>query len=160
MSDPASALNALRTACRSLILATAAADGTPDASYAPFAIADDGSLLILVSGLARHTTNLRRSGRASAMVIEDEQATSQPYARRRVTYACRVEPVAPASQAWEDGVNALERRHGGVVTMLRGLRDFELLRLIPESGVLVLGFGRAWQLGGPGCSTLDPLGPR
>lgn len=160
MSEPAAALAALRTTCHSAILATVGADGAPDASYAPWAEegGPDGALLVLVSRLARHTANLLHARCASVMLIEDESAARQIFARRRATYACRVEPVARDTAPWDTGVAALQRRHGDVVTTLRGLQDFQLLRLVPESGSLVLGFGRAWRLGGPGCATIETVG--
>jgi putative heme iron utilization protein len=160
MSDPAAAPAELRHHCHSAILATTGADGAPDASYAPFVESgeNDGAILILVSGLARHTGNLLRTGRASALLIEDEAASGQIFGRRRATYACRVEPVARDSAAWTTGITAMQARHGAVVTMLRDLPDFQLLRLVPESGTLVLGFGKAWRLSGPGCTTLEPIG--
>ena len=141
------------------MLATADADGVPDASYAPFVDAGghDGALLILVSGLARHTANLLQRRRVSVMLIEDESAAGQIFGRRRVTYACRVEPVVRDSAAWKSGLDALQARHGAVVTMLRDLKDFQLLRLVPEGGSLVLGFGKAWRLGGPGCATVEAM---
>jgi len=157
--DPLEALRALRADCRSAVLATTGEDGAPEASYAPFA--DDGAragaMLVLVSGLARHTAHLVRSGRASAMLIEDESSAAQIFGRRRAAFACRVEVIARDTDGWVAGVAALEARHGSVVTMLRDLKDFQLLRLVPESGTLVLGFGRAWRLSGPGCATLEPL---
>jgi hypothetical protein len=160
VTAPAADLSSLRANCRSLILATTGADGAPDASYAPFAEAGgpDGALLVLVSGLARHTGNLVRTGRASVMLIEDEANAGQIFGRRRITYACRVEPVQRDGAVWKAGVDALQARHGGLVTMLRDLQDFQLLRLVPESGTLVLGFGKAWRLTGPGCAEITPIG--
>ena len=54
-----------------LQLATQDASGIPNASYAPFALADDG-FYILVSELARHGTNLKASNILSVMLVEDE----------------------------------------------------------------------------------------
>ena len=147
--------------CRSALLATVDPEGSPDASYAPFAEsgASDGALLIAVSTLARHTANLVRTRRAAVLLIEDESASSQIYARRRATLECRIEIVERGTAAWRSGFDALQARHGAPVQMLRGLSDFQLLRLVPERGTLVLGFGRAWRLGGPGCIELEPIGP-
>lgn len=160
-TDPTAALAALRETCRSIVLATVAADGVPDASYAPYVVepGSTGALLILVSRLARHTTNLLQSRTGSAMLIEDESATGQIFARRRITLSCRVEPIERRTAAWTSGLAALEARHGAIVATLRDLADFELLRLVPERGTLVLGFGRAFRLGGPGCTELVPIGP-
>lgn len=160
MNTPTEALTHLRSNCRSLLLATVGAEGAPDASYAPFAEDEGGAFLILVSGLARHTGNLLRSGQASALLIDDEATTGQIFARRRVTYLCSVDTVARDSTAWRTGLEALQRRHGAVIATLRDLSDFQLLRLVPKHGMLVLGFGQAWRLTGPACTELQPVGPR
>ncbi len=54
-----------------LQLATQNKAGVPNASYAPFALADDG-FYILVSELARHGVNLKESSMVSVMLLEDE----------------------------------------------------------------------------------------
>lgn len=160
--DPATALAALRRECRTAILATVDTDAQPDASYTPFVddAATAGAVLILVSGLARHTANMLRSRRASVMLILDESGAAQVFARRRATFLCRVEEIARGSPTWASGVDALQARHGAVVAMVRELGDFQLLRLVPESGTLVLGFGRAFRLTGPGCEEIEPIRPR
>ncbi|WP_379969111.1 pyridoxamine 5'-phosphate oxidase family protein [Epilithonimonas sp. UC225_85] len=47
---------------QSLILATVDAEGTPNASYAPF-VEIDNKFYILVSFMAKHTKNLRKAER-------------------------------------------------------------------------------------------------
>ncbi len=155
------ALAHLRTTCRSAVLASVNPDGSPDASYAPVAESDldDGAFLIVVSELARHTGNLVRTRRVSALLIEDEASAGQIFARRRATFECRIEIVERGSAAWRRGFETLEARHGAAVKMLRELSDFQLLRLVPERGTLVLGFGRAWRLSGPRCDALEAIGP-
>ena len=160
--DPTAALDALRRECRTVILATVDAEAHPDASYAPFALEDGpaGALLLIVSGLARHTANLLGSRRASAMLIQDEAGAGQVFARRRATFACRVEAIARDTARWSAGIEALQARHGAVIGLVRDLGDFQLLRLVPEAGTLVLGFGKAFRLTGPGCRTIEPVGPK
>ena len=76
-----------------LQLATQDADGVPNASYAPFALADDG-FYILVSELARHGTNLQASDKLSVMLVEDESESKSVFARKRLTFDATAEVVA------------------------------------------------------------------
>lgn len=64
----------------SVTLATVDAEGTPNASYAPF-VQIGNKFYVLVSFMAKHTKNLSESRKVSAMFIEDESATKQVYAR-------------------------------------------------------------------------------
>ena len=79
---------AFRDAFRTLHLATTAADGTPSASYAPFALSDAGHPQIFVSELAAHTANLQRGTTISALLIEAEQDAAHLFARKRLTLTC------------------------------------------------------------------------
>lgn len=146
---PAEAFAGLRARARSVQLATVDASGAPLASYAPFAFDADGALLIFVSELARHTRDLQAVPRCGAMLIDDEAASHEIFARLRASYECRVETVARDDPAFEAELARLRERQGKMIELLRTLRDFTLFRLVPESGLFVMGFGRAYRLGGP-----------
>jgi putative heme iron utilization protein len=137
----------LINARRSLQLATLCEDGSPYASYAPYAVGDD-CLYVLVSDIAVHGLNLARDGRASVLVIEDEDGAGELFARIRVNYRVRAEQIAPDSKAWHDGVARLADRHGERPRKLSELADFRLFRLTPLGGRYVKGFGRAYDLAG------------
>ena len=145
--DPAETLAELRAKVASVQLATVDADGAPHAGYAPHAF-DGAALVVLVSRLSVHTRDLLATGRCAAMLIEDEGDAAKLFARTRASYACRAERVARDAEAWAPLVALLRERHGKMIDLLEGLPDFELFRLVPESGQFVMGFGRAFRLAG------------
>ena len=112
-----------------LQLATQDADGVPNASYAPFALADDG-FYILVSELARHGTNLQASDKLSVMLVEDESESKSVFARKRLTFDATAEVVARDSDTFTKGVAALSARFGEMIDNLAALKDFNLFLIM------------------------------
>lgn len=140
---------AFRDRCRTVVLATADADGRPEASVTPYALDEAGHLLVFVSELARHTGNLLANPRASALFAADEADTRNPFARRRLVLGCRAEEIARDSTEGADALARLRARHGPTLDTLAALPDFHLFRLVVERGSYVRGFGNAWALRGP-----------
>ena len=140
---------------QSLILGTADAEGEPDASYAPAVIDEDRNLYIYISGLSRHTGNIRATGRASALIIEDESLAGQLFARMRVTYACRAECIERGSSTWEAQMSDFTDKFGRLMHHLKTMEDFDLFKLVPQEGRLVTGFGRAFDLSGPRMEVIE-----
>ncbi|CAM3391459.1 heme utilization protein HutZ [Shewanella violacea] len=131
----------------SLQLATKNAAGVPNASYAPFALADDG-FYILVSELARHGTNLKESSEVSVMLVEDESEAKTIFARKRLTFDAHASIVDRDTQVFTKGVAALSARFGEMIDNLSVLKDFNLFKLTPHHGLYVKGFGQAFSLTG------------
>lgn len=127
---------------RTIMLATVDADGQPNASYAPY-VEQSGAFYILVSGLARHTGNLLETGRCHAMFIADESSTVNPFARKRLSYACMVQEMDRQDPRSEMVLDAMVERFGQTMHMLRSLPDFRLMQLLPGEGTWVRGFGQA-----------------
>ena len=148
---------ALLASVRSLILATVAADGEPLASVAPFVRAADGSLLIAVSGLAAHAAQIAANPAVSVMLIEDESTSRQIFARTRLTLRCRAEALTDAGRT--QTFAALRGRFGEIAGVLEGLPDFLAVRLVPLSGVFVMGFGAAFRVASPDLTDLRPIRP-
>lgn len=96
----------------SLILATTNADGSPLTSYAPFIVDEQRRFYIFTSQLAAHTANLQRAGQASVMLIEDEAAATQIFARQRVTFQCRASLIPRDSEEGEQVLTHYEARFG------------------------------------------------
>ena len=111
--------------CNSLMLASLDDVGDPFASYAPFAVGDD-CLYVLISEIAIHATNLTQNPRASVLVVEDEGAADNLFARLRVQYKVDAEIVPHDSEAWRLGVDTLAARHGDRIHNLSELGDFKL----------------------------------
>lgn len=147
----------LRSLTRTLILATADKTGLPEASTTAFIQDESGDYFILVSQLARHTGNLQVRPQASVMLVEDEAASSQLFARRRIQLQCEATLVstekAPAI------IDQFRKEHGKIIELLSSLPDFVLFRLHPTHGQFVMGFGQAYTLDGPDLGTLRPIRP-
>mgnify|MGYP000861037393 CR=1 FL=1 len=147
----------LATQSRTVMLGTAAPDGEPAAAVAAAVVDAHGAFVIQVSGLAAHARHLSANPRASVLLAEDEAVAAHPLARRRLTFSCRVEAVRSGSEEHRALLAALRARFGEVVDVMAGLPDFRLLRLVPERGRLVLGFGEAYTVEAAGWHRADAL---
>lgn len=143
---------------RSLILATTNPDGSPLTSYAPFIVNEQQQFYIFTSQLAAHTANLQRTGQASIMLIEDEAATGQIFARQRVIFQCHAGVIPRDSEEGEVALADYEARFGNMVGLLKSLPDFQLFKLQPQSGSLVVGFAQAYTLSGDRFEIISPRG--
>ncbi|MEM8504698.1 MAG: pyridoxamine 5'-phosphate oxidase family protein [Cyanobacteria bacterium P01_D01_bin.1] len=130
----------------SVILGTASADAQPQASYAPCVIDEAKNIYIFVSGLSAHTQNLTKSGKASALFIEDESQTTQMFARKRLNYDCTAALVERDSEQWRAIAQKFETKFGNIIELLRDLPDFRIFQLRPSAGRFVLGFGKAYDI--------------
>jgi putative heme iron utilization protein len=141
-----------------LILATSNPDGSSLTSYAPFIVNEQRQFTIFTSQLAAHTANLQRTGQASVMLIEDEAAATQIFARRRLTFQCRASLIPRDSDEGETVLAQYEARFGKMVGLLKSLPDFQLFQLQPQSGTLVIGFAQAYTLSGEQFEIITPRG--
>lgn len=139
----------LRERIRSVLLATVGAEGGPHASYAPCLCDESDRIYVYVSSLAAHTRNLEHTPKASLLFIEDEAASANLFARRRLNLDCRVDTIPREAPSWSTTLDRMSERHGKIIATLRGLSDFRLLALTPERGSYVRRFGQAYRLHGP-----------
>lgn len=130
---------------QSAFIASLNKDGLPHASYAPFVYFDD-DLYILISGLAAHTQYLIAHPHLSLMVVADESASDEVFARLRVSYDMVSEVIPRESDTWHQGIEHLHGRFGERIVQLSQLGDFVLFKLSPKAGRFVKGFGRAYEL--------------
>lgn len=156
---PAEELGQLLERARTLHLATLDADGLPAISYAPFVRDESGDFYIFVSRLAEHTRELLQQPQVAVMLIADEQDARQIFARTRASYRCEAVRVAREAKGYEQMLDAMQERFGEVMGLLRSLGDFVLIRLRPQAGRFVMGFGQAFVLAGTGLQELQPIGP-
>ena len=117
--------------------------GAPCVSMVPYAIAPDGSgMLIHVSRLASHTRDMRADARVSLLVMQELEAGASALALPRASIQGTAQEVAadapelPAlSAAYLDRFPNAEQ--------LFGFADFSLFRIQPESVRFVAGFAQA-----------------
>lgn len=150
--DPASVLESLKKNTQSAVLSTLGDNGEPHTGYTPFIFDTDADtehhLIIFVSQLALHTRDLLSTGKVSAMLIADESASEQIFARTRVSYQCKAEVIPSEDVRYEALLDAMQHTHGKMIGLLRTLPDFVLFRLKPSHGQFVMGFGQAFKLTG------------
>jgi putative heme iron utilization protein len=139
---------AFRAGCTSVILATSALDGIPDAGYAPCILDDQLRCHVLISRLAQHTTNLLAHPVASLMWIEATDTAKNPFARRRLVMRCGAMAVEPGSTDRDTVIGKMQRTHGNTVSLLAKLDDFILFRFEALTGNYVRGFAQAWAVEG------------
>ncbi len=139
-------------------LATADEEGAPLVSYLPVAVDGCERFLFFPSDLSQHTPNLKKRGRASLMLIEDESKTEHLFARHRATFTGRVELIARESGGWNTASAIYGNRFGKFFEMLIGLKDFHMFALYPEDIRIVIGFGAAFQVTGTNWDNYSLLG--
>jgi putative heme iron utilization protein len=134
---------ALLESCHSLQLATVDEKGLPHISYAPF-IRQREHFFIFVSQLAGHTKHLQLKPNASIMVIQDETASRNLFARERCILNVLVEAVA--SDVTASILDQMEIELGKTIGLLRALPDFVLYRLTSAQARYVAGFGKTYEV--------------
>lgn len=100
----------------------------------------DGTPLALLSGLAAHTRALQLDPRAGLMIADDPaKGDAMTHARLSILAHAQLAPADPDRRArW------LARDPKATVYI--DLPDFRFWRLVPVSGLLNAGFGRAFRL--------------
>lgn len=141
---------------QSLILSTVSVEGQPHASYSPFVRGSDRAFYIFVSGLSTHTQNLKAVPKAAILLIEDETQARQIFARQRLMYDCTVQLIERHDPNWTIWVDQFKANFGNLIDMLRQLPDFQIFRLIPQSGRFVIGFGAAYEVDSSNIERLMP----
>ncbi len=147
--------NAFPQQFRSIVLSTTTAEGQPHASYAPFVMDAQKNIYVFVSGLSAHTANLKSQGQASVLLIEDESKTEQIFARRRLVYDCTAQVIARDNPQWDSITTQFAERFGNIIDVLKGLNDFDVIQLSPQSGQFVVGFGAAYRISGENLDQLE-----
>lgn len=119
-------------------LATIGEGGYPYASLVGVAPLPDGSPVLLLSDLARHTLNIRRDRKVSLLLAQKTQG--DPLAAARLTVMGRIE---------EQDKNAVRARYLArhpEASKYVGFADFGFWRIAIESGHLVATFGKIVSL--------------
>ena len=104
------------------------------------------------------TASISTPEAACEPLLATSTSTTQPLARRRLTFACAAESVARDSAAHAALVAAFRTQFGGAIDLLAGLPDFQLVRLTPLRGRVVVGFGAAFAVDPHDWTQLTPVG--
>ncbi|MBT5486723.1 MAG: HugZ family protein [Deltaproteobacteria bacterium] len=144
----------------SLQLSTIGENGRPESSYAPFVADQNNQFYIYISALASHTKNLLHDSRAGIMFIEPEEQAENIFARKRLTFNCDAENLVRESQDWVRIMSLFDDIAGELMQTLRMLSDFQMIRLKPNSGLFVKGFGKAYEISGEKMDQLSHVNPQ
>lgn len=138
-------LRALLSEERILVLGVVV-DGEPLTGLLPYAVDSQGpALLVHVSSLARHAEGLREGGRFAALIRRPDDPAADPLQLERANLQGEVMPL-PRGGAGYEAARAIYLRRFPGAAMTFGLGDFTLIRLRPDRGRLVTGFGGAINL--------------
>lgn len=135
-----------RAQFKTVLMATISDQNEADASYAPFILDKQSRTCIFVSALAKHTQNLINKPQAALLWIEDEQDTTNIFARKRLTLDCSAAIIARDTAEWETLLTQFEQSHGETIALLKTLQDFQLFRFQAHKGLFVRGFGEAYSV--------------
>jgi putative heme iron utilization protein len=94
------------------------------------------------------------------MFIESEEQAENIFARKRLTFDCDAEIVVRETQDWMRIMSLFDDIDGELMQTLRMLADFQLIRLKPNSGLFVKGFGKAYEISGEKMDQLSHVNPR
>jgi len=145
----AQALESLRSlvATERVLTAAVVVDGEPVAALLPYAVASDGSALVVqVSGLARHAAGMRSGATIGVLVHAAATSDRDPTALPRLSMQAVVEEPERGSAAFVDAATRLVERFPIVATTL-ALGDFRVCLLKLGRGRYVEGFARAVNVG-------------
>lgn len=115
--------------------------GDPYCSLVNVASFSDGSPILLISRLARHTQNILKDSRVSLML--EERGEGDPLEGARIMLAGRAEQAASGEEA------RLRRRYLAAHPSAEAFvdfKDFAFFRIKPSAAHLVAGFGRIVDL--------------
>jgi len=131
---------------QTLVMASITPEGEPHASTAPY-IRIENNFYILISTVAQHGRNLLASEKVSLLFVEDESQCIQPFARKRVTIEASVSELDRDNETYSQVIDRLCAHFDpDLVTSLSNMGDFHLFELTPQSGSIVMGFGKAYRL--------------
>jgi putative heme iron utilization protein len=111
--------------------------GTPYGSVTPYALDDAGAPILLLSGLAAHTHNLRADPRAG-LFIGDKSAAADPQAGARLSLMGRMTPL-PDAETPDARTRYLARWPQSAQSL--ALPDFGFWRFNAEEARFIAGFG-------------------
>ena len=130
-----------------LIALGVVADGEPIVGLTPYAVADDrASLFVQASRLAHHSRGLVAGAPWSGMIHEPDSPDTDPLQVPRLQFQGIVDPLRGDRPEFRAAARAFLGRFPQAAMTLQ-LPDFTLHRLEIREGRMVLGFGRAVNLG-------------
>lgn len=139
------AIDKLHDSVLTIVLSTLNSNGEPETSYSPYAF-DGENYFVLTSDLAPHSQNMKQNSKISFILIEDETNAKYLYDRTRLSYHAETQIVNKESEEFKQVIDILKDRAGKMVDLLVTFPDFNLFKITPSHGRLILGFGEAYLI--------------
>jgi putative heme iron utilization protein len=122
-------------------------DGTPHVSFVTLVSQKNGTAVLLLSDLARHTANIGRDKRASLLVLAGNNNNAEksvgsgndPLAEARITAHGTIEHYS--TNQYEIGKALFVKHHPASIQYI-DFQDFKLYCFLPSKIFMVGGFGR------------------
>ena len=130
-----------------ILIAATSQENYPEMGVTPY-VRHEGDFYIYPSHLASHVRAMLDRGIAQFMVIEDEASAQNIWARHRVKFTAKIDDVPRGEGLFALLCDKFSEQHGPTMGVIRDFSDFHMLRLTPISGIMVLGFARAFELRG------------
>jgi heme iron utilization protein len=138
--DPAAlVVSSLITQAKAASLGTVGSSGAPFVSLVNIARFESRSVVMLLSGLAQHTRNLRDDSRCSLLIVGPIEPNADPLTAPRVTLSGSVVILRHDEDDRER--HCLLSKHPSAA-MYAGLGDFSVFRFEIVEAHLVAGFGQ------------------
>lgn len=126
-------------AAKTASLGTLTDDGSPFVSLVTVAATSATSVVMLLSGLAKHTKNLKRDARCSLLLVQPGGESGNPLEGARLSIVGEVTQLSRAEDATERA--SFLTKHPDAA-MYADFGDFSLYRVDIAEAHLVAGFGR------------------
>lgn len=141
-----SEVNTFLETFQTLVMASLTPEGFPHASTTPY-VRMENDFYILISTVAQHGRNLLSNTNVSLLFAEDEMQCVQPFARKRVTIEASALEISRDNDIYSTVIERFCAHFDPeLVASLTQMGDFHLFKLSPQSGSVVMGFGRAYRL--------------
>lgn len=129
----------------SLVISTSTFNGHLHTSYAPY-LYEGGYYYIPASGVTPYYQYLIPNTKIGLMIIEDEQQAKNICSRTRLSCQAVSEIVLPSSAEYIFVIRELRQRIGNMIDLFIGLKDFKLFRMRPQTGNIMLGLTKIYDL--------------
>jgi heme iron utilization protein len=143
-------VSSLLTQAKTASLGTIGSGGAPFVSLVNIARFESRSVVMLLSGLAQHTRNLRDDDRCSLLIVGPVEPESDPLSAQRVTLSGFATMLRHDEDDRER--HCLLAKHPSA-SMYAGLGDFSIFRFEIGEAHLIAGFGQIRTI--PGEKLLD-----
>lgn len=143
------AKDALLQKAQTLFVSVTGDDGMPDFGTSPFLRDEAGHFYIYTSELSAHVKALIAGNEARFMLIADEAASQNLWARVRVKFTAHREVIERGSPAFHAIADKMEPKFGPTMALIRQFSDFHMVKITPISGLIVTGFASAYSVTGP-----------